>query len=329
MALRQWSQTASGNASVAGINWSEGQAPSTVNNSAREMEAQVRQQYTPAQWHWVEISNTASVATQTTFKVSTDLTSAFHANRRVRLSGGSTTRYASVVSSSFTAETTVTVTVDSGSLSASHTIAAMGPAATSSPVGGFAPTTATASFTSDVQIAGHLFASATASFGSDVTVAGHLAVSATASFVGAVTMAATLGVSATASFGGVVSFGGNPSGNITSGTYTPTLFNTTNIDASTAYSCQYLRVGSVVTVSGQTDVDTTAGGGTDTFLGISLPVASNFANPNELGGTAACLTTLEACAINADATNDRALMRWPSQGTNNRSFYFSFTYRII
>ncbi|HEX2887169.1 MAG TPA: hypothetical protein VHP59_12120, partial [Vineibacter terrae] len=133
MALRHWSTTPSGNAAVAGVNWTEGQPPSTVNDSARQEMAQVRQQYRPDQWHWVEISNTASVASQTSFKVSTDLTAAFHAQRRVRLTGGSTTRYASVVSSSFAAETTVTVLVDAGSLSASHTIAALGPSVVASP----------------------------------------------------------------------------------------------------------------------------------------------------------------------------------------------------
>lgn len=131
MALRHWSTSASGNANTVGINWAEGQPPSTVNDSARELMAQVRRQYRPDEWTWVAISNTASVASQTSFRVSTDLTSVFHAQRRVRLQSASTTRYATVLSSSFTAETTVTVTVDAGSLSSSHTIAALGPAASS------------------------------------------------------------------------------------------------------------------------------------------------------------------------------------------------------
>jgi hypothetical protein len=45
---------------------------------------------------------------------------------------------------------------------------------------------------------------------------------------------------------------------VVSGSYTPTLVNVANLDASTAYSCQYVRVGSVVIVSGQVDVDPTA-----------------------------------------------------------------------
>lgn len=127
--LRKWSQTATGNASVAGgantINFSEGQAPSTVNNSAREMMAQVRGWYTAAEASWIEQSNTASIASQTVFKLSGDQTANWTAGRRWRLRGGSTVRLGSVVSSSFTAETTITVTVDSGSLSASHSIAAL------------------------------------------------------------------------------------------------------------------------------------------------------------------------------------------------------------
>ena len=127
--VRKWSVSASGNASVAGgvntINWAEGQLPATVNNSAREMMAQMRSIYTPEEWGWVESSATASVASQTVIKLPGDLTSAWAAGRRWRLKSGSTTRYGSVVSSSYTVETTITVAVDSGSLSASHSLVAL------------------------------------------------------------------------------------------------------------------------------------------------------------------------------------------------------------
>jgi hypothetical protein len=89
------------------------------------MMAQVRSIYTPAEWGWVEQSATASVASQTSFKLGGNQTTNWTAGRRWRLKSGSTTRYGSVVSSSFTAETTITVTVDSGSLSASHSLAAL------------------------------------------------------------------------------------------------------------------------------------------------------------------------------------------------------------
>lgn len=127
--IRRWSVTATGNATVAGgantINFAEGQSPGSVNNSAREMMAQIRSIYQPDEWGWVEHSATASVASQTTFKLAGNQTTAWAANRRWKLKSGSTTRYGTVVSSSFTTETTITVTVDSGSLSASHSLAAL------------------------------------------------------------------------------------------------------------------------------------------------------------------------------------------------------------
>lgn len=127
--VRKWSTSASGNASVAGgsntINFAEGQAPGSVNNSAREMMAQIRSIYTPDEWGWVEFSATASVASQTVFKLAGNQTSNWTANRRWRLKSGSTTRYGTIVSSSFTSETTITVTVDSGSLSTSHSLVAL------------------------------------------------------------------------------------------------------------------------------------------------------------------------------------------------------------
>lgn len=127
--LRRWSQTATGNATVAGglntINFAEGQSPGSVNNSAREMMAQIRSIYIPEEWGWVETSATASIASQTSFKLAGNQTANWVANRRWRLKSGSTTRYGTVVSSSFTTETTITVTVDSGSLSASHSLAAL------------------------------------------------------------------------------------------------------------------------------------------------------------------------------------------------------------
>lgn len=121
---------------------------------------------------------------------------------------------------------------------------------------------------------------------------------------------------------------------ITSGTYTPTLTNVTNVAASTAYLAQYLRVGSVVTVSGRFDVDPTAGAPTATELGISLPVTSNFASLQDCGGLAASFgggggPNNEAGGIVADTANDRASVQWNSTTTTNHSMCFHFTYRII
>lgn len=116
---------------------------------------------------------------------------------------------------------------------------------------------------------------------------------------------------------------------VKSGTYTPTLTNVANLSASTAYSCQWLRVGDSVTVSGRVDIDPTLAA-TSTQLGISLPVASALANANEVGGTAFATSVAgQGAAVLADATNDRAQMQYVSGDVTNQAMYFQFTYRVI
>lgn len=120
--------------------------------------------------------------------------------------------------------------------------------------------------------------------------------------------------------------------NLTSGTYTPTLSNTTNIASSTARQCQWLRVGNVVTVSGTVTVQTTAGTGAS-LLGISLPVASAFTTAYQLSGTAAGYSGsagLDIPQIIADATNDRASMKWVCSAIVTPFDYaFTFSYEVI
>lgn len=115
---------------------------------------------------------------------------------------------------------------------------------------------------------------------------------------------------------------------LSAGAYTPTLFNVANLGASTAFSCQYLRVGAVVTVSGRVDVDPTAGA-TLTTLGISLPIASALANANECAGTGVSPGIAGQCAaVLGDVANARASLQWTSADVTNQALYFSFTYRV-
>ena len=115
---------------------------------------------------------------------------------------------------------------------------------------------------------------------------------------------------------------------ITVGTYTPTLFNTTNVAASTAYPCQYCKVGAFVMVSGLVDIDPTAAAAT--LLGMSLPVASAFANTYELGGTAVSPSVASQCAgLYADTTNDRVAFGFVATDTANRSWAFSYAYSVV
>lgn len=117
---------------------------------------------------------------------------------------------------------------------------------------------------------------------------------------------------------------------VASGTYTPTLNNTTNVASSNAYVCQWIRVGNVVTVSGKFDITPTAGA-SSTVLGMSLPIASAFTQQEQLGGTAAGIdgTTNVPISIKADDTNDRAFLVFTSVGTGAVNYYFTFTYLIL
>lgn len=116
---------------------------------------------------------------------------------------------------------------------------------------------------------------------------------------------------------------------LASGTYTPTLTNTTNVAASTAYQCQYMRVGSVVTVSGRVDIDPTTAG-IDTAMKMSLPIASNFGNNSDCGGTAFSFGIAGlGAAIEADNTSDVAYFHFVPSSNAYNGFFFSFTYSII
>ena len=115
---------------------------------------------------------------------------------------------------------------------------------------------------------------------------------------------------------------------IASGTYTPTLTNTTNISASTPRLCSWIRVGNVVTVGGQLDIDPTALG--DTLLGISLPIASALTTAYQLGGSGSSTAIVnESYGIEADAANDRASMKNKAVDLTNHTVAFTFTYEVL
>jgi hypothetical protein len=117
MAMKDWSTTAADNDTAGSISWAEGMAPSTVNNSARQLMADVRSWVDDGGWHnW---GHTTAYGSATTFTIaSTDVTSIYTVGRRVRAVGSSTgTIYGRISASAFATNTTVTVVWDSGSLS--------------------------------------------------------------------------------------------------------------------------------------------------------------------------------------------------------------------
>jgi len=122
-------------------------------------------------------------------------------------------------------------------------------------------------------------------------------------------------------------------GNVFSGTYTPTQVSTnSNVDAVTFSACQYMRVGSVVTVSGQISIDATTTL-TDTIVKMSIPIASNFNVSRQLGGTGSSITTATYGANNigifADTANDCVELRLRPVPVTNITYAFTFTYLVV
>lgn len=118
-------------------------------------------------------------------------------------------------------------------------------------------------------------------------------------------------------------------GALDSGVYTPGLTNVANLAASTAYECQWMRVGNTVTVTGKVDIDPTLTA-TVTQLGIALPVASNIGAVEDCAGVAAASGIAFQCAaIIGDAANNRAQLEYISGDVTNQPMYFSFSYQVI
>lgn len=114
-------------------------------------------------------------------------------------------------------------------------------------------------------------------------------------------------------------------GVLLSGTYLPTLTAVTNVAATTAYNCQYMRVGNVVNVSGKLDVDPTIVAAT--VVGISLPIASTLSAAEKCSGVGASNAIVsESAAIDGDTVNNRAQMDWITTSLANHTMYFSFQY---
>ncbi len=119
-------------------------------------------------------------------------------------------------------------------------------------------------------------------------------------------------------------------GSNVSGTYTPTLTNTTNVATSTPFANIYIRVGNIVTVYWTVDIDPTAAGSTLTEFGMSLPIASNFSDTVQLTGVGNCgRVPAQASSCGSDSANDRASIVFYATDTGGATHRGAFAYRII
>lgn len=109
------------------------------------------------------------------------------------------------------------------------------------------------------------------------------------------------------------------------GTWTPTLTNGASMTASTAYACQYSRVGNTVHVSGKVDV--TLSSGTGSAVSLTLPIASNFASDGQAGGTWCSNLTANGRVV-ADAANDRITL-FGTYAAGSQTVWFNASYLVV
>lgn len=99
-----WSETAASNSNTPPDGWPEGQAPSTVNDCAREMMAQIAVGINDIQFIDLGIVPTQVSATQ--FTVSGNFAAVIHYGRRIKATDGANLLYGTVISASYNGATT-------------------------------------------------------------------------------------------------------------------------------------------------------------------------------------------------------------------------------
>jgi len=122
--IGKYDTTAGSNSTTAtnSVSVAEGMLPSNINNALRDIMADVRQWYNSAEW--IEYGDgagtyTATYASSTSFTIDgVNVTTPYHAGRRVKLVASTPgTIYGTISSSTFSTNTTVNMSWDSGSLS--------------------------------------------------------------------------------------------------------------------------------------------------------------------------------------------------------------------
>jgi hypothetical protein len=152
----------------------ENMAPSAVNDGMRQVEADIRSWFEDAEW--ADWGDTPSRASASSFKIATDVTSRYTVNRRIKMYDASTL-YGTIATSSYGApDTTIGVTMDSGSLTASLSSVALG---ILSPTNQSIPAFSNLTTTGNLTVGGTASISGASVFKTSVTIEGTATCSAT------------------------------------------------------------------------------------------------------------------------------------------------------
>lgn len=120
--IRSYSTTASSNNAAPPNGMPENQPASTVNDTVRQIMADIRTGYEDQ--GWIDYGDTPTRVDNDTFTVTGNLTTRYQVGRRFRLTGD-TTGYGTISASAFGAVTTVDVVMDSGNVPLNLTMVAL------------------------------------------------------------------------------------------------------------------------------------------------------------------------------------------------------------
>jgi hypothetical protein len=119
-------------------------------------------------------------------------------------------------------------------------------------------------------------------------------------------------------------------GQLSSGTYTPTASGLSGFDSVTPGLALYTRIGNIVTVSGVITADPSTTGTVQ--FDLSLPIASNFAGSNACSGAGQFAmdqgSNARVVRIVGDATTDKASFRFNSAITASETLTYTYQYLV-
>lgn len=115
------------------------------------------------------------------------------------------------------------------------------------------------------------------------------------------------------------------SANVVSGTYTPVLNVGGNVNRAGVSVCQYMRVGNIVTVSGELQIDAKGAGAIE--IGMSLPVAARFTASGDAAGTAASGAGA-ILRLSADPAANRVKVSGVAGSRETAGYSFIVTYKL-
>ena len=111
-----------------------------------------------------------------------------------------------------------------------------------------------------------------------------------------------------------------------SGSYTPTLSGLSNTTSVTAYNCQYMRIGNVVSVSGRIEVNATNAAAL-TIVSLSLPYNTNMTSVDQCNGVVTSENdNISGIIIGITTSAD---VRFTPTNAGSQNYFFSLHYEIV